>query len=377
MKKVLIIAEKYSSNLGDSLIYSVVNSIISKDYKTDSIDLSGRTNFTYNESSKYNGKLNFTRKIYKFLKHNFKKIGIYIIGNSMKKVNKQFESNFIKKVNEFQPDCILFAGGQMFMDSFFSQILFVIKYCKKRKTPVLFNACGCSNKMFFYEKKCIKKILNNDSVKYVSLRDKYDIVKKLDKRGIVFETYDTALLSSDYFKKTKAIDNKIGIGIMFSNFYEYKEQFNFWTSILNDLENRNVKYEIFCNGSIDDYNFIKDICSKNGINFSKVLKRPKTYMELIDVICRFNIILSMRLHSLIIAYSYGIPAIAISWDSKVREFYKKTNNSNLCFDLNSDTRKILSTLFNTKKASDFKLNSEVKEKIYKNIDYICEIINGI
>lgn len=376
MKKILIISEKYSSNLGDSLIYSIVDSIFSKKYITDSVDLSGRTNFIYGESSNSISNINLLNKVYRKIKKFSKQIGFSLNGNSMRKVKKNFKDNFAKKMNEFNPDCILFAGGQMFIESFFSQIIYVVKYCKKNQIPVYFNACGCSNKMFLYEKKYIKKILNSSSVKYVSVRDKYEIVKKYDKRNIVFETFDTALLSNSIIERKCFSKNIIGIGIMYSEFYSYEQQFNFWSSILKKIEGMKLNYKIFCNGSIDDYNFINDICKKNKINISRVCSCPRTYKELINIICKFNVILSMRLHSLIIAYSYRIPAVAISWDSKVEEFYKKTLNDKFCFNLDSYYEEIIDVLLSLlKKTNKINFNSKIEQDINSNLNRIFELIN--
>lgn len=378
MKKILIIAEKYSSNLGDPLIYSIVDTIFSKKYVTDSIDLSGRKLFNHEESSNFEKNPNLIKKVYKILKYNLKKIGICISGKSMNNVKIEFINNFDNKIAEYSPDCILFAGGQMFIDSFFSQIIYVLKYCEKNNIPVFFNACGCSNKVFLYEKRYMKKILKNSCVKYISLRDKYDIFKKYDRRNVLFETFDTAILSNSVISRRVFSENKTGIGIMYSNFYSYKQQFDFWSSILKKLDINNIDYEIFCNGSIDDYNFIIEICKKNNINLSKILNCPRSYNELIDIICRFDNILSMRLHSLIIAYSYKIPAIAISWDSKVKEFYKKIRNDDCCFNLDSNVEKVISSLLDLKDSSiNISTNLKVEKKIEQNINRIFKLIDNI
>lgn len=376
MKKILIIAEKFSTNLGDALIYSLVKSIFQENYIIDSLDLSGRDGFSYSESSTYNTDINLIKKIYSRIKIDAKKIGFKLNGRVMKKTIKQFKNNFLEKMIEFKPDCIIFAGGQMFMDSFFSQILFVTNYCDNNDIPIIFNACGCSNKIYCYELKCIKKILKSKSVVYISLRDKYELIKHHDLKNIVFETYDTALLSSKYIKNNISnLEKKIGIGIMYSNFYDYDKQFNFWTKILLKLNEDNINFEIFCNGAIDDYNFILELCKKNGFDKKIIAKRPRKYEELLELICGYKCILSMRLHSLIIAYSYHIPAIAISWDSKVKEFYSKINNSSLCYNLDSNSDNILSDLLSLDiNKFDYCMNEKINDSIQKNINTIRSII---
>ena len=151
MKKILIIGEKFSPNLGDALIFNIVDKIFKEKYSTDFLDLSGRDEYKSDESSNYSVNDSTKGKIIKKCKLFFKKIGFLLKGKNMITFIKKFEIIFMEKVLSYKPDIILFAGGQLFMDSFFEQIKIVVKFCDKNNIPVIFNACGCSNKIYLYE----------------------------------------------------------------------------------------------------------------------------------------------------------------------------------------------------------------------------------
>lgn len=55
-------------------------------------------------------------------------------------------------------------------------------------------------------------------------------------------------------------------------------------------------------------------------------------------------VIAMRMHALILAYSYGIPHCGIAWQKKVESFFQITQNEENCFfidDLENNTQKML------------------------------------
>ena len=73
-------------------------------------------------------------------------------------------------------------------------------------------------------------------------------------------------------------------------------------------------------------------------------KRPTIPEELIANISEFKSLISFRLHSHIIASACGIPSIAIIWDKKVEEFFKKINLEKRCKTINSSIQDIVDSL---------------------------------
>ena len=376
MKNVLIIGELYSDNLGDGIICNIVCEIL-HDYNIEMLDLSGRNNYPQ-KSNNNNFSLRNEYKIYikEQIKKKLKENNISIVGNNLEKIFNNFKITFEKKIKEYKPDVIVFAGGQLFMNCFFKPLEYVINYAEEKRIPVIFNACGAGNIFGQEEKNSIKRILSSKSIKYISVRDGYSFFEDLKLKNKIVETYDTAILCSDFYKINTIQTKKVGLGIMISHNIDVKKQIKFWKRIICDLEKQNEEWEIFCNGSIEDYESAKYILKLLHLEESKHLKRrPTTPNELISDIKSYKKIISMRLHSLIVAYSYNIPALAVSWDPKVETFYNKIKKEKQCFNINSniyDILKLFSTLTfisGNKKA--------IKNTIQQNLENIIEIINEV
>ncbi len=376
MKKVLIISEQYSSNFGDGIIYDIVYKLLDRKCIIDSLDLSARKKVNNLETA-YLTKNNFKKNNFKnWIKSLTKKLGLFIYGKNLKKIIDLYKDELEKKVESFNPDFVLFAGGQLFMDSFFEQIIYTISICDRKNIKVIFNACGCGKINSFYDKKMLRKIINSKMVVYISVRDHYKELKKIDKSGKVYETFDTAILYSKFYNDHFIKRKKYGIGIMLCTNISYKKQMSFWKEVLLFFEEQKIDYEIFNNGNIDDYNFAKNILENLNLNLEKLTKKPNSIIELVECINSYDKIISMRLHSLILAYSYDIPAIAVSWNTKVDEFYDRLLKKEFCLDFYSSIDKVKKTILDlNENFLDIERKKYINNNIYENINKIIQIIN--
>lgn len=373
MKKyILLVGERYSSNLGDGVICQTVEKILKdKDLEIVNIDISGRTGY----QEKENG-FNLKQENIIYLKANIKKILSFFGYNKAWKnslyIYKKFKENFHKVVLNKKIDCVVFAGGQMFIDTFIHQINYICQYCEENNIDVIFNCCGGGKILNEY---LLKKTLRYNSIKYISVRDNYEKLSKLCNKKII-DSYDSAILSSNMYKLNKKTEFEYGIGIMFSTLQSPKTQIKFWKKMLKTLVNNNVKFKIFTNGSYKDYSFAKFLL--NEINLEEkeyLMERPTEPIELIKSILKFKKILSMRLHSMIIAYSYDIPSISISWDDKVNVFFSKIGLENNCYTLKSNQGEIFKRLINMDcECIDEKIKEKICFKINENFENIKNII---
>ena len=81
---------------------------------------------------------------------------------------------------------------------------------------------------------------------------------------------------------------------------------------------------------------------KNKVNVLNYITNLSEFMHFIK---NYDIVLGMRLHSLITASSIGIPIIGFSYMPKVKYFMNSINQSNFCFDLNDfDKNKIINAI---------------------------------
>ncbi len=370
LKRVLIIGEKYSSNLGDGVIFDEVFYLLKENFVITSVDLSGRQKL---ENKKDLHNFNIFKEKIRYFKKKMRGI-LYYLGISKISITKNnFKSIFDNCINTFKPNVILFCGGQIFLDCFLKNIIYVVECSEKNNINVYFNSCGCG-KITGYNKIILDKIINNDCVKYISVRDGFNYIKKYDKNLKIKETFDTALLCNNIYKQSKKSE-KVGLGIMLSHNTNISKQIIFWKKIIKEFKKDNIDWEVFCNGNPIDYAFCKYILKITNEDIKRLHKRPTSQQELVSTITNYNKIISMRLHSLIIAYSFDIPAVAISWDQKVEEFYKKILMSNLCFNLRVNPKKIFKEFKNIDYKALFKNREVITNNIKTNIQNIINLIN--
>ena len=123
----------------------------------------------------------------------------------------------------------------------------------------------------------------------------------------------------------------IGLGVMFCENEDTKKVTDFWVQMIRLLEQKNIKWKMFCNGAIEDYNYGCHVLEQMNLNVSEyICDYPKTPEELVRQISGFSSLISFRLHSHIIATSLDIPAVSLVWDKKVRFFYQHLKHEERC-----------------------------------------------
>lgn len=377
--KVLLIGEKYSTNLGDGVIYDVVEKICIEKLKLEceEFDLSGQHNFV-KDNIEINGLKVKLKEVIKKNRFMHKYLSLY---TRVKKIKTN-----LKKVNFKELDAAIFVGGQLFMEYFSLPIYIITKELNKNNIPVIFNCCGWGkfeNKLFI---KFLEKAINMKNVRFISLRDNLSIFdEKLEIKHInkVEQTLDP-VFELNYFYDKKDFERKdlIGIGIMPPYLFSKKNNidiseeqlFSLIDSIIEKFEFEKCKWEFFVNGSKDDYDCAYRYLKSRNYSLDKLYKRPTTPIELIKTIARYKSIFSMRLHSHIIANSLGITSIGLVWDNKVREFSKIIKRENSFIDFSNtckeDVLKSIDNMINgnlmIKEKYFVKLTSEfLKESIDK------------
>ena len=370
-KKVLIVGEIYSDNLGDGVLCKTVEKIVKEkiDCEIELLDLSARED--YEKYFKYKGYEKIIKKIF-FLLYKFDLI-------NLGKVNVLFKDRYYNKFDK-QYDVILFAGGQMFMDYFVFPIKKVLNIAIRRNIPVIFHACGAKKIDNNYLLKELQRQLSSKIIKSISVRDDIDLVNKLyliNSKLKAKKTFDTALNANKYFNTVSIKnDNVIGLGVMYWEKCNRNKQINFWLKIIDELNKRNIKWQLFCNGSISDYKMLEEIVETKNINKGKyVQNRPKTAEELVYNISKFEKIISFRLHSHIIAASLEIPSIGIVWENKVKQFFEIVKLEDRCKTINDSPEEIIDLLEKiSKKSSKYNI---IKEQAKESEKMLLEEIRNI
>lgn len=378
MKKIILIGEWYSSNLGDGVICNVVNKILSKKYEVIPFDISLRKYFENEISSTKKFWLQLNMERLASIKNKLlKKIGLSLKTHSLKQYFIQYKKNVDTLFQKKRPDAIVFAGGQMFSRAFIDRIEIIINIAKNYGVPVYFNACGYSKDVIKDIKllKKLKRVLNSEIVKYISIRDGDQYIISLVRNKKILSTFDTALISSNYFSKITTPKYDIGVGIMYSPYTPIKKQIHFWDNFIREIKKKKVTWRVFVNGDVRDYEFAKILLKRNNINPDEyLLKSPETPDQLINIINLFNSIISMRLHSLIISYSYKIPFVGICWHEKIADFFKRIDSEQLISNFDDSYDDIMNKIYNSE--NEFYLSQKISVVINNNINNLIEIIEN-
>ena len=380
MDTVLVIGEWYSDNLGDGVLCEIVSALLSKycaDKKIIKFDMSLRNDYPENKGIRFDVK----KKELVYIRSTVEQILLIkqkkAYDRKIENLFAEYELKLQRVVSQVMPKAIVFAGGQMLMETFITRIEQTIRIAEEHHVHVFFNACGCANKMSRLLKDRLCAALESDYVTMISVRDGYKTLSSIVKKEIS-DTIDTAILSDDFYFCASAKE-KIGYGIMFSRHQSAIQQVVFWRKLLEESKKKGINFQLFCNGSLWDHAFAKYIIKTSNLDESSYLaERPQKPEELVKLITGYKVIISMRLHSLIIAYSSDVPAIAIAWDEKVREFYRKTENSEYCMDLDCSISKLIRSITSIQDEDKlFWKREEIKGAARGNIIAMCTKISTI
>lgn len=375
--RILLIGERYSSNLGDGIICEVVESLLQTYYSHSHItvaDISGRSDYEHNFGIKNKRNVKETTK--KIIKKILFKLNIDI--NNILKLKRK---KYIKKICRQDYDIAIFAGGHLLKDTFIPAIEDFTYYLALNKTPIIFNACGAAKIKDYELERTLKRILNKDNVVSISIRDDVERVNSLylkESNMKALPTHDPGIWAKDIYKINKKDSETIGLGIMLVPHIEKNKIIKFWKEIITALEKESISWRMFCNGSEDDYELAKYILrdmSYSEYEIEDLLDiRPKRPKELVKIISEFNSIISFRLHSHIIAYSLDIPSIAIVWDDKVEFFFEKIGYTDRCKKIEDNSTEIVNTLINAQQ-KPYESNLRVKQK-KQSLDILVKSIEG-
>lgn len=350
-KNVLLIGEHFSENLGDGVICQSVAYLIKQQFPNVDLirsDLSGRLTFM----NEYGGQDEFIKRS-KFLiskwmhrmlnKHTFF-YALYVHGRWKR-------SATIKRINNQQYDLAIFAGGQLFMDYFSLPIHRHMKYLTKQKTPIVFNACGMGRVNSVLLQKRLQNVLSHQLIESITVRDHLDQINErlLPEVMQATQSHDCALWTSEAFNIQKKDSNTIGLGVISLSNKQDKKVIQLYSDVITALNQKDQQWELFCNGSFEDYELALKIARLNGYDKSFIAKRPLNPTELVQTIANYRSIISFRLHSHIIAVSLDIPTIAITWDNKVDFFFENIQCPDRVFHYDSSFQDILETLFQAEK----------------------------
>ena len=298
------------------------------------------------------------------------------------KYKKYFKSELINT------SALIFVGGAYLKykgEDFQYSIRLLLSIADTLNIPVMMNAVGIEG----YDDndiRCqkLKESINKSCVKVITTRDNLEFLNSnfiTSNNIITDEVADSALWIPECYKFENEKEYDVGINMSYLNLfdiYNVKANVSFielYKKLLSDLDKKGISYRIYCNGKKEDYDGAVSLCKTLNISKDLLLPKPNSPLELINQISKFSVIVPIRFHSCIIAYSLGIESAGI-WNTKFLTFLEKTKMIDNFTDIKKvDIDKIINSLVNlkTKNVFDNKM-LEYKEKTY---EYVNLFIKGL
>jgi len=329
--KVLLVNQYATDNLGDKLIGKVLKDILEQEYHC--IVECKKFELFYPERTLLQGieeksKLKKERKVTYIKNVVIEKIECYSIRR-----NRIF---YILKNNISleEIDMVIIGGGELIK----SNHIFILyldvwtKLVKKmgKSKLILFGVSSDCN-FTIKEKQQLRKILLRFD--YINVRDKNSkkILAKISNLKIVYSP-DIVFAYQKYNKLEYKKENKIQVSIfdyksydfstIFSNIEEY---FIFWYQIIVESAKGDLEKVEFFYTTPEDAICTKEFCQKYNKQFGKRIPKDFYYNEeqIIRKLAEADIVITGRMHAMIIALQYGAKIIPFEFKEKIRFFAKE------------------------------------------------------
>lgn len=286
----------------------------------------------------------------------------------------------------------IFGGGSLIQDVTSDKSLWyylnVLKMALSAKIPVMLYANGVGPVNKQKNKELVAKILNKVDV--ITLRDEQslDTVKSMGVTGNIVVTADPALsmngidesIARKLLRDEGVIDGVRLLGISIREFKECSEKF--WQEFLCGVDEickiHNLTPLWMPLKHPDDIEISKTIQSKMKTK-GYVLEKAYSAEEIVGITGCCEMIIGMRLHSLIYAATQNVPTLNISYDPKVSGFVDYLGTST-ALDINDLTKEKLIAEADEiiKNYEDIKENIAIKMKDFKEkTEHTADIAIGL
>lgn len=398
MKKIVIAAEVFSSNLGDYAIYDSLSTLLSsRDIEAIPLDISFRRGFPVGSTDSQPELTNRNWKSFipKKIKHH--KVTQHIITRTMWYVFHRQEITKYWSELISSSDAVIIGGGQLLTDTnagFLTKLALITDIANKFNKPICILGCGVGSDLSKKARKNIKKIL--DSARFVSLRDldSANRLKSFVRKDISLNVYPdlafalSSATNSNTFQKEPELKKTVcAFNIMpLDAFKKYNPNLRdvdaeayviFWKQLAQATAKENMQIHIVTNGSIQDYEQAMSIYKSILLEDLDVrlLDRPSSPLDLYDQISDVDYLITMRMHAGIIGKAYGKSVSTLIWDDKIPGVWQEAGDQKVAINsdiiLNPHPWDEVKSAF---EASNNILLSDLNRKISISVDKCLEVI---
>lgn len=355
MRKIIVVGDASSTNLGDPILTSCCRFVVDKAVRELGISKCEIEIFDIADRKKQSVPVDVVAK--RNISPNVKSSRGSSIRNSLliiKNLVKWFlhdQKNFKKRLHEkgiSKSSIIIIAGGALISSSSFYalRIREIIRISEKIGCKVIFNSIGIEKSLdnSLLVRQIVRGYLKSKNIIGFSTRDHIEDVKKITKREDFKKMIPcSALFAAEVYRNQDLSKNELQcVGISVISFDAYKSVakndsrvatmspgtlLSFWSSLIKKLQERNVRFKILANGGAGDYAMALRLVDLLGLDSKEVLlPLAQSPEELIKQLDGFSAILAHRLHACIISASLGKTLVPIIWSNKVLAFAKMIGN---------------------------------------------------
>lgn len=278
-------------------------------------------------------------------------------------------------------DAVVFAGGiiKCTNENFWLYMPEIIEEANKYNVPVFMSAIGVEK---FYpddeRSVALKNALNLSCVKGISVRDDIETLRRdyLTNENIrTYSVYDPAVWCAKtyrkHLKKRRKNYELVGLGItrekLFADYgneqIDRQFQLDLWKGIIDELDQRNVKWKVFTNGDTYDEIFAKEVLSYVG--HGEKVKAPLDGKELVQNISQFTSVIAGRMHSNIVSFALKIPSVGFIWNQKLRFWSEKIGYKERFIECDDLSVNSVIEAWDKARVQGSVLKSEYKVSVYK------------
>ncbi len=271
-------------------------------------------------------------------------------------LSAQIEIMPLKEIDEQmvrRAEYIFFPGGGTFglcYTGFFDYVERIVNIAQETGIPVVFSSVGFDNQDATPEgEERLRALLHKDCVKAISVRDDAQLFRPYaEGSGLeVKQVCDPAVWARSVCDLPKKHEQGkiVGINVVRGGLFgdnkhgwKFKDELNYLDELRKLLDEAGYDYRFYTNGSILDDNALHYFARQYDIPAQKTMY-INSARELVNAIEGFDFVCAIRMHSSIIAYALGVPAINAVWNDKIYKFYDNIGRHDSAIEIEKFTAK--------------------------------------
>ncbi|MCV9967749.1 polysaccharide pyruvyl transferase family protein [Pararhizobium sp. BT-229] len=249
---------------------------------------------------------------------------------------------------------VVIGGGNLISDidlNFPTKLTLAINEAERLSLPFMVYASGVTPDWSPRGTAMLEKAFSNQFLRGVFVRD-HDSKRLWDEKlgdASGFEAIvvrDPGLLAADFIPPSRMHHTQFpvaGVGIMSHIAIRYHADNapeplyleNWYLDLVRGLVRKGYHVAIFTNGSPEDVAYLAKLrpqllaIGRDAVSFPV----QRTPSELCAIISSLDVLVAYRMHAVIAAYSYGVPAVGLAWDRKLQSFMASVNREEFLCDV--------------------------------------------